>query len=177
MSNVSLWAASSRGWTAAVTQHHLRGWQPDTRSTHTHRINYRQLKRPGCDVPALLPVCHMSGVCACACVSACVCVSGVGPMEESEAEAVAHTGHVYTHTQWHNNTPITALHANSQLVDLMILKTHKSCHVKLTLSACQHVQKAWFPVFISDTTTGWIYCTVYLKHFTNVPEKNWQNFT
>lgn len=32
--------------------------------THTPRINYRQLKRPGCDVPAPLPVCHMSGVCA-----------------------------------------------------------------------------------------------------------------
>lgn len=33
-----------------------------THTAHTHRINYRQLKRPGCDVPAPLPVCHMSGV-------------------------------------------------------------------------------------------------------------------
>lgn len=44
-----------------------------THTARTHRINYRQLKRPNCDVPAPLPVCHMSGVCA----PACVCVSRV----------------------------------------------------------------------------------------------------
>lgn len=47
-----------------------------THTARTHRINYRQLKRPNCDVPAPLPVCHMSGVCArmCMCFKSCIFV-------------------------------------------------------------------------------------------------------
>lgn len=45
-----------------------------THTAHTHCINYRQLKRPGCDVPAPLPVCHMSGVCVCMCMCFKSCI-------------------------------------------------------------------------------------------------------
>lgn len=60
-----------------------------THTAHTHCINYRQLKRPGCDVPAPLPMCHMSGVYVCQHVylfkSTCAC-----PREGSQAHGWLH---------------------------------------------------------------------------------------